>query len=153
MRLVLFCFCSKLQTSLTPFRVKSQVLGFMSEVSVWLRSQCRVSRQDMTRRRGGGGEGGREGTGVNGCLGWVKPWDTGAGTEQHSSWRDDSGQGWAMWGGGGGLEEEWVAEGAGTKRGWGWEVGGGGWGVISTKSVPYDTNSHGLCLDSLFLSV
>lgn len=27
-------------------------------------------------------------------------------------------------------------------------------GVISTKSVPYDTHSHGLCLDSLsFLSV
>lgn len=25
--------------------------------------------------------------------------------------------------------------------------------VISTKSVPYDTHSHGLCLDSLFLSV
>lgn len=26
-------------------------------------------------------------------------------------------------------------------------------GVISTKSVPYDTRSHGLCLDSLCLSV
>lgn len=41
----------------------------------------------------------------------------------------------------------------GTARG----CAGGGkqWcvGVISTKSVPYDTHSHGLCLDSLSLSL
>lgn len=41
----------------------------------------------------------------------------------------------------------------GTERG----CAGGGkqWcvGVISTKSVPYDTHSHGLCLDSLSLSL
>lgn len=43
----------------------------------------------------------------------------------------------------------------------GWQRVGTEWGdegcvcagVISTKSVPYDTHSHGLCLDSLFLSV
>lgn len=37
-----------------------------------------------------------------------------------------------------------------------WAQCGGmrGWGsAISTKSVPYDTHSHGLCLDSLFLSI
>lgn len=48
-----------------------------------------------------------------------------------------------MWGGG---LEEWVAEGGHRVVGWGVK----GW-VISTKSVPYDTHSHGL--SGLSLSV
>ncbi len=46
----------------------------------------------------------------------------------------------------GGWMNRWQR--VGTERG-----GMRGGGVISTKSVPYDTHSHGLCLDSLFLSV
>lgn len=47
--------------------------------------------------------------------------------------------------------------GVGRLGGRGWAQSEGMMGVctrvISTKSVPYDTHSHGLCLDSLFLSV
>lgn len=53
--------------------------------------------------------------------------------------RSDVGQGW----------EALVAEGGHGGR----ECGVCVKGVICTKSVPYDTHSHGLCLDSLFLSV
>lgn len=49
-------------------------------------------------------------------LGWAKPWDTGTGTDQHSLWRDDTGQDGGMWGW---KWEDWVAEGGHRVRGWG----------------------------------
>lgn len=111
---------------------------------LWLQSDLTPSLMCQVQALAGHAQEGRRRG--RGWEGWVGAWMGNA--MGHWSWNRPAFlmEGW-YWPGrsdvGWGLEE-WVAEGGHRA---------GGRGVISTKSVPYDTHSHGLCLDSLFLSV